>query len=335
MRGPFDDTPASHAQPRARGGALLAAASATSLAIAASVAFYVLPVGFGLQGATLLLGQLGAMLVGAVLVASSTITIRRHRRRRAALAEIATAFDWTYRADIGDRVWGGSIDEQIDRGSRTAQDHLDALHADLPFDSVERTFVVGDREGATMHTVRAVRIPLPSEAPRITLRSRRGGGALSVLPRRPTGRSQLRLEGDFSDVFEVSVPAGYETDALYVLTPDLMAILLDESAELDLEIVDSTLHVYLPAADLTDQAALQGFLTVIAALYDRFGRRTLLYRDEAAEPLDPEAYRRSGDTLAARARKVDTRARWWPVITAVATPLVPMVIAVVWLQLSG
>lgn len=327
--------PAPHAGTRVRGGVRLITASVAYLAIAGGVAFYLLPVGFGLDGTALLLAQLGTIIAGAALVATSTFTIVQHRRRRANLEAIAHTLGWTYRADVGDRIWGGSIDEQIDRGSRTAQDHLDALHTDLPFDSVERIFVVGDREGATTHTVRAVRIPLPAEAPRITLRSRRGGGALSVLPRRPTGRSQLRLEGDFSDVFEVSVPHGYETDALYVLTPDLMAILLDESADLDLEIVDRTLHLYLPAVDLTDEIELHGFLTVIAALHDRFGRRTLLYRDEAAEPLDSQSYRREGDTLSERARTVDTRARWWPVIAAVATPLIPMLIAVVWLQLAG
>jgi hypothetical protein len=330
-----ENTTAPHAGERMRGGVLLVAASVTFLGIAGLLAFYLLPIGFGLTGPSLGLAQVGAILLGAALVVSSTITIRRHLRQRAALTSIAEALGWAYRADIGDRIWGGSIDEQIDRGSRTARDHLDALQCDLPFDSVERTFVVGDREGATMHTVRAVRIPLPSEAPRITLRSRRGGGALSVLPRRPNGRSRLRLEGDFSDVFEVSVPTGYEADALYVLTPDLMVILLDESADLDLEIVDSTLHVYFPAVDLTDEAELRSFIAVIAALYDRFGRRTLLYRDEAAEPLDPATYRRDGDTLADRARRVDTRVRWWPVLAAVATPLVPMLIAVVWLQLAG
>lgn len=322
-------------EPHGRGAVQLIVTSAGYLVIAGAVAFYLLPVGFGLTGGALLLAQVGTVIAGAVIVAASTITIRRHERRRRLLTGIAEALGWEYRADIGDRVWGGSIDEQIDRGNRTAQDHLDALHTELPFDTVQRTFVVGDREGSTMHTVRAVRIPLSSEAPRITLRSRGGGGALSVLPRRPTGRSELRLEGDFSDLFEVSAPAGYETDALYVLTPDLMAIILDESAALDLEIVDSTLHVYFPAIDLTDERELRSFLLVIRALYDRFGRRTLLYRDETAAPLDPDAYRRAGDTLSERARSLDTRMRWWPVAVAVATPLVPMLIAVVWLQLAG
>ncbi|CAN7340653.1 MULTISPECIES: DUF3137 domain-containing protein [Microbacterium] len=326
---------APHADERVPGGLALIGSSLATVGIAAVIAFYLLPVGFGLTGATLVLAQVAAMLLCAAIVASSTIAVRRHHRHRAALAAVAETLGWEFRTDIGDRVWGGSIDEQIDRGARTARDHLDARHAALPFDSIERTFVVGDREGATMHTVRAVRIPLPSEAPRITLRSRRGGGALSVLPRRPTGASRIRLEGDFSDVFEVSVPAGYETDALYVLTPDLMVVLLDQSADLDLEIIDSTLHVYFPAVDLTDDEELRDFLAVIAALYDRFGRRTMLYRDEAAEPLDPASYRRDGDTLADRARGVDTRVRWWPVLLAVATPLVPMLIAVVWLHFVG
>ena len=321
--------------PRVRDRALLVAASTAYLAIAAAVAFYLLPVGFGLTGSTLALAQLASVLLGAALLASVLTTIRRHRLRREVLIELAASRGWAYRADIGDRMWGGSVDEQIDRGQRTSQDHLDARHTELPFDSVERTFVVGDREGATVHTTRAVRIPLPAEAPRIMLRSRRGAGALSVLPLRPSGSSELRLEGDFSDVFQLSVPRGYETDALYVLTPDLMAVILDESPDLDLEIVDSTLHVYFPAVDLTDEDELHRFLAVISALHDRFGRRTMLYRDEAAPPLDPDAYRRVGDTLAARARSVDTRVRWLPVVAAVATPLVPILIAVVWLYLVG
>ncbi|WP_435744409.1 hypothetical protein [Microbacterium sp. PMB16] len=330
MSASLDGEAVARAPRRAGGARLLASLAVAYLGIAALIAFYVLPTGIGLDGATLLVAQSAALLVGAVLVAAVAITIRRHERRRASLRAMADALGWVYRSDVGDWLWGGSVDEQIDRSARSTRDHLDARAAALPFDSAERTFVVGDGEGSTMHSIRAVRIPLPSEAPRIALRSRRGGGALSVLPRRPSGRSELRLEGDFSDVFEVSVPTGYETDALYVLTPDLMAIILDHSHDLDLEIVDSTLHVYFSAIDLSDAVELSRFLTVIAALYDRFGRRTMLYRDDAAPPLDENAYRREGDTLSAPARTLKTRVRWWPVIAAVLTPLVPLIIGLVW-----
>lgn len=314
---------------------LILGLSAAYLSIAAVVALYVLPTGFGLTGVPLFAAQCATVLAGAALVAVAAYRILDSRRRRAQLIATVQAFGWSYRADVGDRLWGGSIDEQIERGDRTATDLIDARAAEVPFDTVERTFVVGDGEGSTLHTVRAVRIPLPSEAPRITVRSRRGGGALTVLPQRPRGRSVLTLEGNFSDVFEVSVPAGYETDALYVLTPDLMAVLLDASADLDLEIVDSTLHVYFPAVDLTDAGELARFLFVISVLHDRFGRRTLRYRDDNAPPLDPAVHRRAGDTLAAQARTVDTRVRWLPVIAAVLTPLVPLLIAVLWTTFAG
>jgi hypothetical protein len=102
-----------------------------------------------------------------------------------------------------------------------------------------------------------------------------------------------------------------------------------------MEVVDSTLHVYVPAVDLTDPRELAGFLAVVSVLHDRFGRRTLLYRDDRVALPDPGSSRRVGDTLAERARTVDTRTRWWPVLTAVLTPLVPVLLAVLWMFLAA
>lgn len=318
-----------------RTGALILVSAAAYFGMAAVVMFYLLPVGFALNGPGLLPAQLAVALGGALLVGYVATAIRRGVRRRASLWALAAELGWSYTSDVSNRPWGGSVDEQIDRAHRTSHDYLDATHTDLPFDAALRSFVVGDGEGAGIASTLAVRIPLPSEAPRIQLRSRRGAGALSALPRAPRGRHELRLEGNFSDVFAVTVPTGYETDALYVLTPDLMAILLDNAADLDLEIVDRVLHVYFPPLDLTEDEELARFLTVVAALFDRFGRRTLLYRDESAPPLDPRAYRRSGDTLSHAARKIDTRARLGPVVAAVLAPLAPLLIGLAWIQVAG
>lgn len=318
-----------------RTGSIIGLAAASYAAIAIVVIANLLPVGFGLAGGALLIAQLLVAVAGAAAVGAIAVVVRRGIGRRARLWMLCAQRGWTYRGDIGDRPWGGSIDEQIERRARTATDHVDARADAVPFDAVRRTFTVGDGEGASVHSVLTVRIPLPSEAPRITLRSRAGGGALSALPRRRAAGDELRLEGGFSDAFEVSAPAGYEVDALYVLTPDLMAILWDTAADLDLEIVDQTLHVYLPDIDLADPDVLGRFLTMVAALHERFGRQTMRYRDEAALPLDADVSRRSGDTLSAGARRNDTRMRFGPVVAAVLTPLVPVLIAVVWSQLTG
>jgi hypothetical protein len=54
----------------------------------------------------------------------------------------------------------------------------------------------------------------------------------------------LSLEGDFDEHFRLYCPKEYERDALYVFTPDLMALCIDEAGDLDLEIVDDWLFAY-------------------------------------------------------------------------------------------
>ncbi|WP_022900486.1 hypothetical protein [Humibacter albus] len=315
------------------GGKTVVVAALGYFVVAAAVAFYLLPVGFELAGIALLASQVAVLLVGAALVFYVATTVRRADGMRAALLHIAAALGWEYLDDVSDRIWGGSIDEQIPRTRRRSTAYLDARGTALPFDSAARTFTVGSGDGARTYATRAVRIPLQAEAPRIVLRSRAGHGALSALPRTPNSVRELRLEGNFSDVFQVSVPAGYERDALYLLTPDLMVILLDHAADLDLEIVDGTLHVYLPSEDLTKQDRLEQFVMVIAALHERFGRRTLLYRDEDAPALAPRSPRRPGDTLSAAARTVPTRSRVMPVLLAVTVPFVPLAVGVALMSL--
>ena len=55
--------------------------------------------------------------------------------------------------------------------------------------------------------------------------------------------SVLELEGDFNRSFTLHVASGYETDSLYVLTPDLMAALVDEAGDFFLESISNRLVV--------------------------------------------------------------------------------------------
>lgn len=56
----------------------------------------------------------------------------------------------------------------------------------------------------------------------------------------------VTLEGDFNEYFTLRVPMGYERDALYVFTPDLMALLIDESSAFDVELIDDWMFIYSP-----------------------------------------------------------------------------------------
>ena len=104
--------------------------------------------------------------------------------------------------------------------------------------------------------------------PQLLLDSTRNDGVFgSSIPMPIATGQSLSLEGDFNSHFTLYAPKGYERDALYVFTPDLMALLIDETGDFDVEIVDDMLFVYSTLA----------FDTTDAAVWDRIARiRTVL-----------------------------------------------------------
>lgn len=57
----------------------------------------------------------------------------------------------------------------------------------------------------------------------------------------PDSSQRLSLEGDFDSHFALYCPSGYERDALYLFTPDVMTRAVDEAGGWDIEIVDDVL----------------------------------------------------------------------------------------------
>jgi hypothetical protein len=103
----------------------------------------------------------------------------------------------------------------------------------------------GRREETSAFGWGYVAIRLEHALPNIVLDAK-GNDALlgSNLPIAPTRRQRLSLEGDFDRYFTLYAPAGYEADALYLFTPDVMVTFIDEAAFLDAEIVDHWLLLY-------------------------------------------------------------------------------------------
>lgn len=80
--------------------------------------------------------------------------------------------------------------------------------------------------------------------PHLRLESRR---SRRILAQTATRRDQrLSLEGDFDTHFDLYCPVGYERDALYLLTPDVMALLMDHAADYDVELVDDWVYLTTP-----------------------------------------------------------------------------------------
>lgn len=125
-------------------------------------------------------------------------------------------------------------------------------------------------------------ITLPRRLPHMVLDATSNDrGSFSSLLNRPTSDQRLSLEGDFDTHFRLFVPTGYERDALYVFTPDLMGLLIDETGDLDVEIRDDRLIVYKPGGfDLRDSTTWARFAEIRRTVGAKAWSQTDMYLDD-------------------------------------------------------
>jgi hypothetical protein len=115
--------------------------------------------------------------------------------------------------------------------------------------------ILSTQNGSRSHSTRyggfaAVR--LGTRLPNIRIESRR---LRRVQVRAVAGDQTLSLEGDFDRHFTVRCPTGYERDALYLLTPDVMASLIDHAQDFDIELVDDWVILTTPRDVVTFKPA--------------------------------------------------------------------------------
>ncbi|MBU1251480.1 MAG: hypothetical protein ACJLS2_10715 [Microcella pacifica] len=185
--------------------------------------------------------------------------------------------------------------------SRRVSDHFRT--ADGRFlDFGNYRYVTGSGKNSTTHHWGFLALHLDRALPHMLLDSRANNGMFgaSNLPTSFRRDQVLSLEGDFDRSFTLYCPREYERDALYVFTPDLMALLIDEAAPYDVEIVDRWLFVYAARPfPLADPHTYQRLLRIV----DTVGRKTLSqtdrYRDERVGDVDANIVARQGRRLRA------------------------------------
>lgn len=110
---------------------------------------------------------------------------------------------------------------------------------------------------------------------------------------------RLELEGDFNRHFRLLCPREYETDALYVMTPDVMALMIDEASGFDIEIVDDMMFVIARTPfDMTDPRVLEFARRLVATLGSRTASQSVRYVDERSG--DPDFIDTGGVRLTRR-----------------------------------
>ncbi|GAB3603277.1 hypothetical protein [Microbacterium aureliae] len=156
-------------------------------------------------------------------------------------------------------------------------------------------YETGSGKNRTTHKWGYVAVKLDVPLPHIVLDATGNNGLFgSNLPTTFQKDQRLSLEGDFDRYFALYCPAGYERDALYLFTPDIMARFIDNAAALDVEIVDDWLFLYAKRDFSTlDPRTWAWLFSVVGALLDKLAQwarwRDERLRADAVRPVSATA----------------------------------------------
>lgn len=157
-------------------------------------------------------------------------------------------------------------------------------------------------------------LALPQKLPNILLQAMPSGPRIGNAVAVPAGIDPdqfLSLEGDFDRYFRLYCPPGYERDALYLFTPDIMALFIDHAHGCSVEIIDNWLIVSGKEGRLRGAKITQwtGTLDLIAAVEEKLEQWDQ-WRDDSKRRVAPRGTPRAlarpkPDVAAAGARLRD------------------------------
>lgn len=181
---------------------------------------------------------LGMSAVFALMVLSGGMLVWWSTRARARLTRLRDHFTFTQFADQNGFEYLPA--------ARASPDGADTLSRTMRARDLPTELLIANRESSgsnklgdgRTHFGGVCAIEVRSPLPHIYVRSTRHRLSSWSSYAAPARGQQLSLEGDFDRYFEMSAPNGYETDALYLFTPDVMAWLVDDVQGFDVELRD-------------------------------------------------------------------------------------------------
>jgi hypothetical protein len=199
------------------------------------------------EGAPDMVGELVAMsaicglfVVAGVILGWARFRLRAQRgtpSRHYRLAWFAHENGWTY---LPGPLEGSHLTPWKDRGTLTLT-RVMRPNSGFPIEFANYELRNGSHGSRNTGFGGICAMRLPSPLPHIVLQAKKNGRALtSAVPARA---QVLSLEGNFDEYFTLYCPKGYERDALYLFTPDVMVQLIDHVNGFDVEIIDDWLFL--------------------------------------------------------------------------------------------
>lgn len=255
------------------------------VSVAASIIGAFASFGSGDGGASVIFSVIASFLpilvMGGVIAAIAIVFTRGalgRSERRYRLDRFAAANGMSYVPALQNPALPGMI-----FGTGSSRASTDLVRGTQPrfVEFANYQYTTGSGKNRTTHRWGYVAIKLDVPLPNIVLDATSNNGLFgSNLPTTFDKDQRLSLEGDFDRYFALYCPEGYEQDALYLFTPDIMARFIDHAAALDVEIVDDWLFLYGKREfSSLDPATWAWLFSVVGALLDKFAQWAR-WRDE-------------------------------------------------------
>lgn len=225
---------------------------------------------------------LGALIVPFVLVVIIAVVYSRYNeRRRAKLYRFALQNHLMFIENSTYTSYKGMIfDEGYSRVIKQLLRFSDGSEVG------NYQYETGSGRSRATHTYGYVKIPLTRNLPHMVLDGKANNlfGIITGMSDSFDRSQKLSLEGDFDKYFTLYAPKEYERDALYVFTPDVMQILIEEGKRYDMEIVDNELFVYSNALfDLVSETQLSSLVKIIETIGSEIRSQSTRYADEKVQ----------------------------------------------------
>lgn len=220
-----------------------------------------------------------AVIAAGILFAARASTRKWERWMR--LSQFAQANRMHFATSSPDPGYPGMIFTRGD--SRRATDHMMST-AGRFFDLGNYQYTTGSGRSRRTSYWGFLAFKLDRNLPNMVLDSRSNNGFFGTNLPESFGRNQvLSLEGDFDKHFTLYAPKEYERDALYLFTPDLMALLIDEASPFDVEIVDDWMFIYSARPfDSLQPASYQRLFSIMATVGAKTLSQSARYSDDRA-----------------------------------------------------
>lgn len=198
------------------------------------------------------------LIVGRILAIASNV-------QQIFMKQFAAAIGFSF-APSGPEILVGKL-------STLGHDHcventLSGTYQSYPVRIFTYSFTVGSGKQQHSYTYTVCEATGSTQFPDITLTSKQNGFLASphVLS---FSDEHIQLEGDFNKYFTLTVPKNYEQEAYQILTPDVMASLIDKAKKLNFEFLGDKIYVYVEH-EITTRAELQELFDATSFLIPLF-----------------------------------------------------------------